>query len=251
MSKMRDNANIPVAKSTPFKEDDEYVLPDPEAPLGAMPGLSNLVVPHGVQLTRRRRGARGAGNSLPVLNSEPHVHMTFRYKRVGTGGEYSVTVGDVANCIVAAASTTSYRYIMRTFRIKHVTLRGSSGAVGDDASIGLRFVGQNTNEIRLMDQTLKIDENAYVSRAPPRMSLASFWHDVESSELSTEIFSVNYFGSGEFFVDMAIEFLIDVDRYITYALSGGTALQTGGIYKGPLSGTSTDGLVAVGGVRLQ
>jgi len=249
---MKDNANIPIAKSTPSKEDDEYVLPDPDATLGSsMPGLGDLVVPHGVQLTRRGRNAKGASNSLPVLNSEPHVHMTFRYKRVGTGGQYSVTVGDVASCIVAAASTSSYRYLMRTFRIKRVTLRGSSGLVGEDASIGLRFVGQNTNEIRIMDQTLKIDENAYVSRVPPKMSLASFWHDVESAELSTEVFSVNYFGTGEFYVDLAVEFLLDVDRYITYALSGGTALQTGGVYKGPLSGTDTDGLVAVGGVRLQ
>jgi len=237
--------------STPVKNEDEYMVPDPELVMLAQPGISANVLPHGTKLARRGRGsARGAGNSLPVLNTEPHVHQTFRFKRAGTRNSYSITVGDLANVLVAAAGTSSYRYLMRTFRVKHVTIRGSTGAVGDSATVNLRFVGQNTNEIRYMDQTMKIDVNAMVSRTPPKMSLASFWHDVESAELSTEVFDIQYFGDGELFVDVTLEFLIDVDRYITFSLPGGTGLQAGGVYKGPLEGSNTDGLIAIGGTRL-
>jgi hypothetical protein len=176
--------------------------------------------------------------------------MVFRYKRVGTTSAFTITVGDVANAIVSAASSTSYRYIMRTFKIHKVTARGSAGAVGDAATVGLRYLGENTRELRLMDHTMKIDDNAMVSQAPPLLSLASFWHDVETDTLETPIFELTYFGDGEFFVDLHMTFLIDVDRYTTYSLSGGSALDTGGIYKGPLHGTSTDGLTAIGGTRL-
>jgi hypothetical protein len=176
--------------------------------------------------------------------------MTFRYKRAGTTSTYTITVGDVANAVVSAATSTSYRYIMRTFKIHKVTARGSAGAVGEAATVGLRYLGENTRELRLLDHTMKIDDNAMVSQAPPRFSLASFWHDVETATLDTPIFELTYFGDGEFFVDLHMTFLVDVDRYTTYTLSGGTALDTGGIYKGPLYGTSSDGLTAIGGTRL-
>jgi len=156
----------------------------------------------------------------------------------------------LAKAYVAAATTTTYRYVIRTFRVKRVTVRGSLGAVGGANTVALRFVGQNTNEVRYLDNTLKIDENAMVSRTPPKMSLASFWHDVESADLATEVFSVEYFGTGELFVDVELEYLLDLDRYISYTLSGGTGLNLGGLYKGNLAGTATSGLVAIGGVRL-
>jgi len=140
--------------------------------------------------------------------------------------------------------------MMRTFRIKRVTVRGTIGAVGNAATTSIRYVGQNTNEVRYLDNTLKIDENALVSRVPPRMSLASFWHDVESSTLSDELFEVEYYGDGQFYVDILLEYLLDVNRYITYTLTGGTALSAGGIYRGELKGTSTSGLIAQGGTRL-
>ena len=47
--------------------------------------------------------------------------------------------------------------------------------------------------------------------------------------------SVQYFGTGEFYVDVAIEFIMDVNRYVNYSLSGGSGLSTGGIYRGPLA----------------
>jgi hypothetical protein len=249
--KKKDNA--PVPESILMKEDDDYILPDPDdPPCGDMrAAMESSVLPRGMAMARRSKGrGAGAGNSLPVINVEPHMHMTFRYERIGTGNTYPVTVGDLARCFVAAASGSTYRYMVRTFRVKHVTIRGSTGSVGEAASVSLRYVGQNTNEVRLLDQTIKIDNNAVVSRAPPRMSLASFWHDVESAELSTEVFDIVYFGSGQLYVDVSMEILLDVDRYISFTLSGGTGLATGGVYKGALSGTNTSGLAASGGTRL-
>jgi hypothetical protein len=93
---------------------------------------------------------------------------------------------------------------------------------------------------------MKIDNNAVVCRAPPRFSLASFWHDVTSENLDAPLFEIGYFGDGQLYVDVQLEFLLDVDRYVNFALAGGTALNPGGLYKGPLA----DGLVATGGQRL-
>lgn len=197
--------------------------------------------------TRMRRRGKGSGNSLPVISMEPRVHHTYRYQREDTANSYTVTVGDVANAIVSAATANTYRYIMRTLRVKKVTLRASTGSIGTSASVALRYLGANTNELRYQDVTMKIDSNAVVCRAPPRFSLASFWHDVTTDNLDTPLFEIGYFGDGRLFVDVQLEFLIDVDRYVNFALAGGTALNAGGLYKGPLA----TGLVATGGQRLQ
>lgn len=196
--------------------------------------------------TRMRRRGKGSSNSLPILSLEPRVHHTFRYQRDNTANSYTVTVGDLAQAIVAAASANTYRYIMRTLRVKKVTVRGSTGTIGASSTVGLRYLGANTNEVRYQDVTMKIDNNASVCRAPPRFSLASFWHDVTSENLDVPLVELIYFGDGAFFVDVQLEFLIDVDRYVNFALAGGTALNPGGLYKGPLA----TGLVANGGVRL-
>lgn len=197
--------------------------------------------------TRVKRRGRGSGNSLPLITVEPRVHHTFRYRRNDTANSYSVTVGDIAKAIVTAATATTYRYMIRTFKVKKVTVRGSTGTIGSSATVGLRYLGSNTNELKYQDHTMKIDNNATVTRAPPRFSLASFWHDVTSDSLDTPLFQVEYFGDGVFFIDMHLEFLLDVDRYVNFTLIGGTSLDTGGLYKGPLA----SGLVAIGGTRLQ
>jgi len=196
--------------------------------------------------TRMRRRGKGSGNSLPVITIEPRVHHVFRYKRNDSANSYTVDVGDIAKAIVAASSATTYRYIIRTFRVKKVTIRGSTSTIGASATVGLRYLGSNTNELNYQDVTMKIDNNAVVTRAPPRFSLASFWHDVTSDSLDTELFQLSYFGDGACFVDLQLEFLLDVDRYVNFTLSGGTGLDVGGLYKGSLAG-----LDAIGGVRLQ
>jgi len=196
--------------------------------------------------TRMKRRGRGSGNSLPMITLEPRVHHLFRYQREDTANSYTVNVGDLAKAIVAASTSTTYRYIMRTLRVKKVTLRGSTGTIGTSATCGLRYLGANTNEVRYQDTTAKIDVNAVVSRVPPRFSLASFWHDVTNETLSTPLFEITYFGTGELYVDLQMEFLMDIDRYVNFSLSGGTALDVGGLYKGPLA----TGLLAAGGKRL-
>jgi hypothetical protein len=184
---------------------------------------------------RKKNRSRQYSNSLTVLSAEPHVHYTARYKRSDTGNVYNVDVAGIAKAIVASSTTTAYRPVIRCFRIKEVTVRGSTGAIGDSASVGLRFLGTNTNEINHIDDTMKVDVNAMVAKKPPTNSLASFWHDVVTEELNTLLFTVQYFGTGEFYVDVSIEFLIDVNRYVNYSLSGGTGLITGGVYRGDLS----------------
>ena len=195
--------------------------------------------------TRMNRKGRGTPNSLPMITLEPKTNHVFRYQRIDSTNSYVVDVGDIARAIVSASTTTTYRYIMRTFRVKKVTVRGSVGSIGTSATVSLRYLGANTNEIRYQDATFKVDGNAVVSRVPPRFSLASFWHDVTNDALTTPLFEIQYFGTGSCFVDLHMEYLTDVDRYVTFTLAGGTALNPGGLYKGGLAG-----LAAVGGERL-
>jgi hypothetical protein len=240
-------------------EPDEYI--PPSIPVGdeaalSDPNLLGMVMPRGTVMRGRANGgrARGGGkatsNSLPAIPVEPSVSTVFRYQRAGTANSYVITVGDIAKAVVAAASATTYRYMIRTFKIQCVTLRGSAGAVGSSAAVSLRYLGTNTSEQRILDNSSKIDVNAMVRRTPPRYSLASFWHDVESDTLSTPLIEVTYFGTGELFLDLALTYLIDVDRYIDFTLAGGTGLNNGGLYKGNLSGSLTNGLIPTGGQRL-
>ena len=194
------------------------------------------MVPTGMKMSRSRGGA----NSLPTLPVELTVHHTFRYTRE-SGNLYIVTTGDIVKCLMASQTSTAARPVFRTIRIKKVTARGSC-VIGDTATVSLRYLGSNTNEVGYMDQTMKVDVNASVSRRPPGMSLASFWIDVDSSELSTQLFQVAYYGSGKFYVDLAVEAIVDCTRYVNYSLNVGTGMSPGGIYAGALNA----GLVPVG-----
>lgn len=205
-----------------------------------VPHLENLsfrgkMIPYDMRMSKFK-----GSNSLPTLPVEPTIHHTFRYQRV-SGNSYLVTTGDIVKCLTAAGSATQARPIFRTLRIKKVTVRGSCVA-GDTASVSLRYLGANTNEVGYMDQTMKIDVNACVARKPPNMSLASFWIDVDVTDLSTQLFVAQYFGSGEFFVDLQLEAIMDCTRYVNYSLVLGTGMTTGGIYAGDLA----TGLVPVG-----
>jgi hypothetical protein len=200
--------------------------------------IRDSVMPFG---TRVRRRGGGGSNSLPVLRTEPYVSYVARYKR-STGNVYTITVQGLAKVLVSANATTTFRPLIRAFKIKKITIRGSAGAVGETGSVGLRYLGTNTNETNHMDETMKIDENAMVSKPPPRFSIAAFWHDIVSEELTTELASIQYFGTGNFYVDVHLDVLIDTNRYVNYSLSGGSGLVTGGVYRGNLA----TGLVPVG-----
>lgn len=193
------------------------------------------VLAFGSRTVGNGRRAKKSGNSLPILHAEPHVSYTARYKRSNTSNVFDVEVSGLAKILVAASTATTFRPIIRAFRIKCIVVRGSVGAVGDSASVGLRFLGTNTNEINFLDDTMKIDNNAKISRKPPKMSLASFWQDVETTDLTTKLFTVQYFGTGELYVDVVLDFIIDVNRYVNYSLSGGVGLNTGGIYRDALA----------------
>jgi hypothetical protein len=240
------NDNITQQASPTQTEKDDFTgsLENLGDPLQQSPYLGR-VMEYGSRASnvgRRRRGQVRSSNSLEVLPAEPHVSYTARYKRSGTGNVYNIDIAGFAKTVVASSATTTYRPCIRAFRIKEITVPGSTGAVGDSASVGLRYLGTNTNETLHIDDTMKIDVNAMVTRKPPRFSLASFWHDVVSEDINTPLVTVQYFGTGEFYVDVQLEFIIDVNRYVNYSLSGAVGLVTGGIYRGDL----TAGLEPVG-----
>lgn len=204
-----------------------------------MLSVSGGMLPTGVKMSKSRRSS----NSIPTLPLEPTIHHTFRYVR-SSGNDYTVTTSNIVRCLMAAQTTTQARPIFRTLRIKKVTARAST-TIGDTASVTLRYLGTNTNEIGYMDQTMKVDVNAMVSRKPPNMSLASFWIDVDVSDLNTELFKIFFAGSGQLYVDIQVEAIIDCTRYVNYSLNVGTGMDPGGIYASDLA----TGLVPVGRTR--
>jgi len=201
-------------------------------------GLGNAV-PFGTRMTKGRRGrARGISNGLPQTAANPSMHYNFRYIARGDGAT-SVRIADLAKAMVAASTADSYRYLFRTVKVDRVTIRAATGAIGGTAAVKLQFLGSNTNEIVHMDQTMRVDHNACISMKPPRLSLASFWHDVTSTtddEVALFRVSASTDESGVSYIDVSLSVVYDEARYINYTIqdSNLSGLNAGGLYYGKL-----------------
>jgi hypothetical protein len=113
-----------------------------------------------------------------------------------------------------------------------------------------------------MDQSLRIDHNACLSKKPPRFSIASFWHDVtadtdnevtlfkiESTVTNSTDSPTNTLGAT--FIDIKLSAVFDIDRYIDYTISNnGLNLNAGGLYYGQIGTGSGLESVPVGRTNL-
>lgn len=203
--------------------------------------------------TVRRRNSNYVPNSMPMLSAEPTIKHTFRYRRADTSNFYSVTLRDLTAMLVVGATSTTYRPVFRALRLLNVALRGSIGAVGETSTVSIRYTGVgdfgNTNEQKYMDSTNKVDHNAMVHRKPPRMSLASFWHDPNDVTLSYTVFQVEYTGTGECYMDITIQAVLDLNVHVNYLLGGGVNVIPGRVYGGaPVNGAwETVGIAQIPG----
>lgn len=190
------------------------------------------------------------GNGLPTLPANPSMTFTFRYVTSGSGSA-TVKVSDLARSMVAATSGDSFRYLFRTIKLNRVTIRGSAGEVGADCTVKMRWLGENTNEITHMDSTIRVDHNACLSLAPPRFSLASFWHDVTSStDNEKELLYVTgqtTSNIGVVYVDINMHVIFDEERYIDYTINNGSlsGLNSGGLYFGNMAQDYTSNFLLV------
>lgn len=234
-----------------------FVDPDPDEPevkdnividipeVGAIPrgflGTALSTVPYGVHLThggKRMKRSKGISNGLNTIAANPRLTYCFRYTATGDGAS-TVKVSDIARSMVAASTSTSYRYLFRTVKIHNVVIRGSCGVIGGSTTVSLKFLGDNTDETTYMDSTMKVDTNAIVARPPPKLSLASFWHDVTSNtdnEKALFKVSTKSTGNGVTYVDLHLTAVLDEERYIDYTIQNNVlSLDAGGIYYGRLS----------------
>lgn len=192
------------------------------------------------KMTRKQVTQSLRGNGLPTLPANPSMTFTFRYVTSGSGSAI-VKISDLARSMVAANDNNAFRYLFRTIKLNRVTIRGSAGEVGSDCTVKLRWLGENTNEITHMDSTIRVDHNACLSLAPPRFSLASFWHDITSStdnEKELLFVSGNTTSNiGVVYVDVNMRVIFDEERYIDYVIQNGglSGLNAGGLYYGNLS----------------
>lgn len=191
------------------------------------------------------------GNGLPTLPANPSMTFTFRYVTSGSGSAI-VKVSDLARSMVAASANNAFRYIFRTIKLNRVTIRGACGDVGKDCQVRLRWLGENTNEITHMDSTIRVDHNACLSLAPPRFSLASFWHDITSStDNEKELLYVSGQTTtgtlGIVYVDVNMRVIFDEERYIDYTINNNnlSGLNVGGLYYGNLAQDYTSNFLLV------
>jgi hypothetical protein len=184
----------------------------------------------------RRKNPRYVPNAMPMLPAEPTMHHTFRFRRINTSSLYRVDLQDLYQILVSASATNFVRPIFRTFRILNVVVRGSISAVGETATVSLRYEGTNTNQQKFMDSTNKVDSNAMVHRKPPPFSLASFWHDVRELESSQILFEVEYFGQGECYLDITLQAVLDCNGDVNFSIPNGTSNVSGRLYSLDVAG---------------
>lgn len=201
-----------------------------------------------------------ARNGLPTLRANPTMGYIFRYVSDGDIGALNgltVKISDLARSMVAASDGDAFRYLFRAIRLNRVTIRSAPGTIGGTANVGIQFRGENTNEVTIMDQSTRVDHNAMVSREPPRLSLASFWHDVtNTTDDEKTLFAIyaNNDGNGVTYVDVHLSVVFDENRYINYTIQNNSlsGLNRGGTYYGNLtaSGTSNQQFIPVGRIPL-
>jgi hypothetical protein len=171
-----------------------------------------------------------------MLPAEPTMRHTFRFTRTGTATLYRIDLADLYQVIVSATASNFVRPIFRTFRILNVVVRGSISAVGETATVSLRYEGTNTNQQKYMDSTNKVDVNAMVHRKPPPFSLASFWHDTRELVGSQILFEVEYFGAGECYLDIHMQAILDCNGDVNFSIPVGSSNVAGRLYSVPLAG---------------
>lgn len=178
----------------------------------------------------RQRNPNYVPNTMPMLPAEPTMRHTFRFRRADTASLYKIDLQDLYQVIVAASAPGSIRPIFRTFRVLNVVVRGSISAVGETATVSLRYEGTNTNQQKFMDSTNKVDVNAMVHRKPPRFSLASFWHDVRELDSQQILFEIEYYGSGECYLDIHMQAVLDCNGDVNFSVPIGTTNVAGRLY---------------------
>lgn len=203
-----------------------------------------------------------SGNGLPMVSANPVMTFTFRFVCDRSDGGTDVKVSDLARMMVTASNNTSYRYLFRTIKIDNVSIRATPPDLGGSSQVTLQFLGANTNETKYMDQSLRIDHNACLSKKPPRFSIASFWHDVTTStDNEVTLFKMQSFATntsdaptgtkGTTYVDIKLSAVFDIDRYIDYTISNNSLnLNAGGLYYGRIGTGSGLELEPVGRIDL-
>jgi hypothetical protein len=198
------------------------------------------MIPRGI-VTTATRAQRGIPNSLPMLPAEPTMRHTFRFRRADTASLYRVDLQDLYQVVVAASAPNYVRPIFRTFRVLNVVVRGSINAVGETATVSLRYEGTNTNQQKYMDSTNKVDVNAMVHRKPPPYSLASFWHDVRELDSAQVLFEVEYFGTGECYLDIQLQAVLDCNGDVNFSIPIGASNTSGRLYSAPIGSYPSGG----------
>jgi hypothetical protein len=267
---------------TPAATDEKDVIIDVHsAPINTNFAAGNMV-PHGTVMMSRLTKTQGynnprgatprktkkqaqaqrrvieARNGLPTLRANPTMGYIFRYVSTGdvTGG-IVIKISDLARSMVVASASDAFRYLFRAIKLNRVTVRSAPGTIGGTSNVGIQFRGENTNEVTIMDQSTRVDHNAMVSRIPPRLSLASFWHDVtNTTDDEKDLFSIyaHNTGDGTSYVDIHLSVVFDENRYINYTTQNGTlsGLAIGGTYYGNLStsGSASQQFTPVGRIAL-
>jgi len=161
-------------------------------------------VPQGVP-----RGVLG-NNPFKQPNVTSTLIMRKRFRFQATSAlNAGITVPMIKDLMGIAAGANSVIMFIDSFRIRKVEMRNSSGFGGTSTTVTLEWNGTTgSSSARFTSSSFGLDP-AYISRAPPPGSIASFWHS--GAETAT-LFSLE--GGDNTLVDIVMDMTLTDDTTV-------------------------------------
>jgi len=133
--------------------------------------------------TRRKMYGKPV-KSFGIDNVTSTLHMRKRF-RFQAGGALAagITVPMIKDLMGIAAGANSVIMFIDSFKINEVVLRNSSALGGTPTTVTLEWNGTTESSSKRYTSTSFGLAPALIAQAPPRLSLASFWHS--GSETAT------------------------------------------------------------------
>jgi hypothetical protein len=194
---------------------------------------------------RQRRAPTGASNAMSKpgqFKSNIIIHHTQRYVTTGTGT--TLTAKNIAAsfgsmCTVTNSTCTT---LYDAVRVKRIKIWGTAAAASSTVSVewSAASPGVNYANVEVSDTSTSTAYPPFVSTAPPRESLASFWTNAFSSVVLATLTLPN---AGTI-IDVEAELIISDSATAAETTTVVTGVL-GEVYYLPLDGTTTHSIIPV------
>lgn len=191
-------------------------------------------------LKKAKRNKRHKLRFPPTIRSEMKGNHVFRFTGADAQ-ETDVTVATLLKVCVAATGATAARPCFTSVRLRRISIWSPVPSIGATPTFAaIRYEGTNTDDSTWYDTSAVLDDMAHVSKAPPRNSIAAFWHHSDIADISLKLAFVSM--AADSIVDLLIEWVMD-DTSVNsaYTFTGGTGMTAGTLYYGKLGSYTQPG----------